>query len=211
MEKAQSQDSLQQAATRGRMKTEAYVLEIFAPRNAAFRLGLCALAALPMAANASPDRAERMELVRRCEDVILQQSVTPLNAFKPAPFGSGAPGKKTYAFYSASQKLLILARKSGKIWDRCTVREAVEGSNSLIDWSRDWPNEFDSTFPSPRYIRLDGRLGPPFSPVALHCADQRAAFVIYPHFGNESAFSVSVSNDPEQAHLHLPEQACQGQ
>lgn len=187
------------------------MLEIFATRSAAVRLGLCALAALPMAANASPDRAERMELVRHCEDVILQQSITPLNAFKPAPFGSGAPGKKTYAFYSASQKLLIFARKTGKIWDLCTVREAVEGSNSLIDWSLDWPKEFDSTFPAPRYIRLDGRFGPPFSPVALRCEDQRAALVVYPHFGNESEFSVSVSNDPEQAHLRLRGKACQGQ
>ena len=187
------------------------MLEIFTTRSAAVRLCLCALAALPLAANASPDRAERIELVRHCEDVILQQSVTPLNAFKPAPFGSGAPGKKTYAFYSTSQKLLIFARKTGKIWDICTVRETVAGSNSLIDWSLDWPNEFDSAFPAPRYIRLDGRFGPPFSPVALRCEDQRAAFVVYPHFGNESEFSVSVSNAPEQAHLRLPEKACQGQ
>lgn len=134
-----------------------------------------------------------------------------LECLQASAFRQRSAGEKTYAFYSASQKLLIFARKTGKIWDLCTIREAVAGRNSLIDWSLDWPNEFDSSFPALRYIRLDGRFGPPFGPVALRCEDQRAAFVVYPHFGNESEFSVSVSNAPEQAHLRLPEKACQGQ
>ena len=184
----------------------------FIAKSVAFFAGCGAVAlSAGVVAAESPDRAERMELVQVCEDVILHQAITPLNAYKPAPLSTGGPGEKTYAFYSGSQKLIIFARKTGKIWDLCTVREAVEGSNSLIDWSHDWPNEFDSAFPAPRYIRLDGRFGPPFSPVALRCENQRAAFVVYPHFGNGAEFSVSVSNDPEQAHLRLRGKACQGQ
>ena len=184
----------------------------FIAKSVAFFAGCGAVAlSAGVVAAESPDRAERMELVQVCEDVILHQAITPLNAYKPAPLSTDAPGKKTYAFYSGSQKLIIFARKTGNIWDRCTVREAVEGSNSLIDWSLDWPNEFDSNFPSPRYIRLDTRFAPPFSPVALRCENHRAAFVIYAHFGNESEFSVSVTNDPEDRLMRVPENACQGQ
>ncbi|PTX50108.1 hypothetical protein IQ03_01654 [Gemmobacter caeni] len=150
--------------------------------------------ALPAAAIPEVTPAERLELVQACEKVLLEQSEAPLRGYLPAPLSSGKPGAKTYTYYSQSKALIVLARRTGKIWDLCTVQEVEGDRRSLTEWAKAWPKEFAAAFPASRYQQHSFQVPRPVEPFAVLCQDQGFALVIYPHFGQKSEFAVSVSN-----------------
>jgi hypothetical protein len=161
---------------------------------------------MPATSVAAVSPAERLEMIRGCEAVIIDQSFAPLSGYDPAPFSSGAPGEKSYAVYNHPRNIVTIAKVADDKWIECTVRETERDILSIPERFAEWRKEFVVAFPKPgyRWLRrtLDASSTDPF---AARCKGDQLVVFAFGHWSHGHLFSVTLTNEPS---VNFPKNPC---
>ncbi|NNE82147.1 MAG: hypothetical protein HKN18_17895 [Silicimonas sp.] len=118
--------------------------------------------------------------------MILEQSIDPFKGYVPAPFSTGRPGLKEYAFYSASHELVAVARVVEGNWTMCYLRETKEERARARSLAVAWAAGLADAFPKPGYLwgkNIDPNI---VQPSALRCIDDRFLLMIFGYFSDHA-------------------------
>jgi hypothetical protein len=163
---------------------------------------LCALAAVgifgaPKVLVAQETSAQWFEMVRSCEQVVIDQSFRTLEDYEAAPFSVGKPGIKELAVYSETKDLVAIARAEKGVWVSCSVREIEETDKSR--WrqlEKVWHEGFEAQFPKSKYRWVQTKYNPnqPFIGAML-CQDERSVLLVMPVLIGYFHFRVDVRSE----------------
>lgn len=160
-------------------------------------IGLAVLMAFAMkgTSDAAVSAAERLQMIRACEAVIIDQSFASLADYEPAPFSSGAPGEKEYAVYNDRRNVIALAKIADGKWVQCTVRDTEVDQQPIPERYAEWRKEFMAAFPRPGYRwarrALDHNSTNPF---AVRCRDDQLVLMAFSEWSLKHQFEVTVTN-----------------
>jgi hypothetical protein len=151
---------------------------------------------MPGASEADVSPAERLEMIRACEAVIVDQSFAALSGYDPAPFSSGAPGEKSYAVFNRPRTFVTIAKVADGKWVECTVRETERDILSMRERYAEWRKEFVVAFPKPEYRWFRGWL----YPLAARCKGDQLVVLAFAGQSHGHQFAVTLTNEPSLAY-----------
>src|SRR5690606_3120998 len=151
---------------------------------------------MPGTSDAAVSPVERLEMIRACETVIIDQSFSALSGYDAAPFSSGAPGEKSYAVFNRPRNIVTIAKVAHDRWVECKVRESEKDNLPILERYTEWRKEFVAAFPKPehRWVRrtLDHSSTNPY---ALRCSGGDVVLLISAEFSQKHEFTVTVTSE----------------
>ena len=160
----------------------------------------------PGVSGAAVTAAERLEMIRACEAVIIDQSFSALSGYDPAPFSSGAPGEKSYAVYNHQRNVVTIAKIVGRKWVQCTVSDSEADKLAIPERYAEWRKEFMAAFPRSEYLWLRRKLdASSTNPWAVRCNGDQLALMAVSEWSHKRQFAVILTNDPS---INYPKNPC---
>lgn len=150
--------------------------------------------------------AERLQMIRACEAVIIDQSFSTLADYEPAPFSSGAPGVKEYAVYNHQRNIVAIAKIVGEKWVQCTVRDSEVDKLPISERYAEWRKEFTAAFPRSKYLWLRRKLdASSTNPWAVRCNGDQLVLMAVSEWSQKHQFAVILTNEPS---IYYPKKPC---